>query len=140
MSRGSSRQTLVGLGGLAVVLVLIATVSMVSNRETGLRSQIVSPRRAEPGDEVAITVTASDNAGVVRRVAVDFGDGLIGHQDAVAACPPEGRGTSVSRRFDHVYATEGVYTVEATVRSGGCGAETETDVALRTITVKPLRR
>jgi hypothetical protein len=135
----SSKQAIIGLGSLAAVLVVIVIVSSMSNRLTGLRADVLSARRAEPGDEVIVTVSVRDTKGAVQSVSVDFGDRspLEERGPTGAACA---KPLSALVDFPHRYLETGTYTVVASVVTGGCGAETETDEALRTIEVKALRR
>ncbi|HVM07160.1 MAG TPA: hypothetical protein VM345_01755 [Acidimicrobiales bacterium] len=140
MSR-SSKQAIVGLGLMAAFLVGVVVLATRGNEERGLRAQVLSTRRAEPGDTVPITITAVDTFGGVKRVEVDFGDGKdpeVIERDPSADCRSDFARTE---RFDfeRTYNGEGVVNVVATVTTGGCGAEDETVEAIRTITIKPLR-
>lgn len=140
MSR-SAKQALIGLGALTLLLVGIVVVSLTGNDERGLRAQVLSTRRAEPGETVDITVNANDTFGAVKRVEVDFGDG---HDNEVVEQDPGEECRSDFARaetfdFSRTYVGEGVVTVKATVTTGGCGAQEETVEAVRTITIKPLR-
>ena len=137
MSR-STKQALIGLGAIAVVLVVIAVIAIQGNNAQGLRAQVLSTRRAEPGEKVDITVAASDSSGVVTRVEVDFGDGNSAvSRDRRLECPTE---LAYTDRFDfsHTYTERGTFTVRALVVSGECSAQVEQVEAVRTIDVKPL--
>lgn len=139
MSR-SSKQAVVGLTALALVLVAIAVISIRGSDERGLRAQVLSTRRAEPGETVAITVTAADTFGAVKRIEIDFGDGHEGEvivRDPGASCRSD---FARAETFDlsRTYTGQGVVNVRAKVTSGGCGAQDETVEAVRTIDIKPL--
>ncbi|HET9442649.1 MAG TPA: PKD domain-containing protein [Acidimicrobiales bacterium] len=139
MSR-SSRQALIGLGLLTALLVAIVTVSATLGRRDGLKVDVLSTRRAEPGEAIVITVSTRDTRGVATRVEVDFGDGSPVERRSRPGCADATVGaTSETFDFDHTYADSGVFTVTAEVVSGCTGAR-ETDEAVRTIQVKPLRR
>lgn len=140
MSR-SAKQAIVGLGTIVVVLVGIAILAAQGNDERGLRAQVLSTRRAEPGDTVPITVTANDTFGAVKRIEVDFGDGKdpeVIERDPGGDCRSD---FARAETFDleRTYTGEGVVNVVATVTSGGCGATDETVEAIRTIEIKPVR-
>lgn len=143
MSR-SSKQAIVGLSAIALVLVVIVLISSRGAADRELRADVLSTRRAEPGETVDITVSTRDRFGIVTSVEVDFGDGtpVVADKQAVTAadCRSEfARADSFD--FRHTYeGIEGPVTVRAKVVSGGCGAPTETVTAIRTIVVKPLRR
>ncbi len=138
MTRASTRQALIGLGGILVVLVGIAALSSRAGRETGLRADILSARRAEPGAEVVVTVSVRDTHGRVTDVEVDFGDGRVETIELVG----ERCGRPLTRSFDltHRFEFTGYTTVAARVSTGGCGAKTETAEPIRTIHVKRVRR
>ncbi|MGH9284340.1 MAG: hypothetical protein ACRD0M_01505, partial [Acidimicrobiales bacterium] len=59
-------QALICLGAIVTVLVAIALVSMTSGGSRGLRADILSPRRAEPGERLSYTVSVRDTAGAVQ--------------------------------------------------------------------------
>lgn len=137
MSRGS-RQTLIGLGAIAVVLIAIAVLASFGNRKQGLRADILSARRTEPGTTEPFTVSVRDTAGRVQSVEVDFGDGRTEELEV----PDAPCRTPLSTSFDleHAFDFTGFTTVTATVVTGGCGAPTERVEAIRTVEVKALRR
>lgn len=139
----SARQAIVGLGLIAIVLVAIVVVATRGASDRGLRADVLSTRRAEPGETVTVTVSTRDTFGVVTHVSVDFGDGettqAVDREVPASECRSE-FAKSASFDLDHAYADRGVFTVRATVRSAGCGAPAEEVVAVRTIEVKPLRR
>ncbi len=137
MSR-SGRQAAIGLGIIAAVLVAIAAVSNNANRTQGLRADVLSTRRAEPGDEVGIAISTRDTEGVLVELEVDFGDGTPPRGEAPAL--PCARPFTRTDDFRHTYARAGTYTVRAVVRTARCGAQPEQVEAIRTIQVKPLRR
>ncbi|HEX7169020.1 MAG TPA: hypothetical protein VF230_18725 [Acidimicrobiales bacterium] len=139
MSR-SAKQALAGLGAMLLVLVAIVLIAMRGSAENGLRADVLSTRRAEPGEKVDITISTRDDFGVVTGVRVDFGDGNLA--DPVRKEPTGCRSEFArAEEFDytHTYTGEGPFTVRATVTSGGCGAPSERVVAIRTISVKPRR-
>ena len=141
MSR-STKQALIGFGAILVVLVAVVLIAMSGARERGLRADVLSTRRAQPGEAVDITISVRDNYGAVKRVEVDFGDGRSADpvvRDPSAACRSEFADTE-SFDFSHTYTGQGVVTVRATVISGGCGAKDERVEAIRSIDIKPLRR
>lgn len=138
----SSKQALIGLGALAAFLVLVSVIATRGNNAQGLRADVLSARRTEPGSEVVITISARDTEGLVQRVEVDFADGT---PPAVRELEPDctalvADGTTQTFDFPHRFAEEGTYTVKAVVRTGGCGARPEQVEAIRTMQVKPLRR
>ncbi len=137
MTKGS-KQTLIGLSGFLAVLVVIAVMSSNANRTQGLRADVLSARRGEPGQAVVFTVSVRDTAGRVTGVNVDFGDGRVEEIDVSA----ERCGAPLSRAFDltHQFDFTGYTTVSAKVRTGGCGSKTEQVEAIRTIQVKDVRR
>ncbi|MBW3614337.1 MAG: hypothetical protein KY439_03390 [Actinobacteria bacterium] len=138
MSR-SAKQAVAGLAAIAVALVVIAALAISGNSRRGLRADILSARRAEPGAEVAITVSARDTRGVVTGVEVDFGDGTnparVERPDCAAAAVP----SAETFDFTHRYEFRGVATIRAVVTSG-CTDRRETVEAVRTIQIKPVRR
>ena len=137
----STKQAVFGLGALALVLVVIVVLAMGGATRRQLRADVLSTRRAEPGDAVLVTISTRDTFGVVTQVDVDFGDGISAEplRREVAGCASE-FAKSASFDFDHTYERDGVFTVRATVVSEGCGAPRESTTAIRTIEVKPLRR
>ena len=140
MSR-SVKQAIIGLGALTALLVGIVVLSSTGNDERGLRAQVLSTRRAEPGETVDISVNANDTFGAVKRIELDFGDGHdneILERDPGVECRSD-FARSETFDFSRTYTGQGVVTVKATITSGGCGAEEETVEAVRTITIKPLR-
>ena len=137
MTRGS-KQALIGLGGLLAVLVVIVVMSSNANRTQGLRADVLSARRGEPGQAVVFTVSVRDTKGRVTGVDVDFGDGRVEQVDV----SDEECGSPLSRAFDltHQFDFTGYTTVVAKVRTGGCGADPEEVEAIRTIQIKDVRR
>ena len=137
MSR-SSKQALIGLGAIAVVLVGIAITAAVGNRAQGLRADILSARRTEPGTSETFTISVRDTAGRVQSVEIDFGDGRVEELD-VGDLPCR---SPLSRSFDvdHAFDFTGFSSVTAEVVTGGCGASTERVEAIRTIEVRTVRR
>lgn len=141
MSR-STKQAVAGLGVMVALLAGIAFLAMRGNAERGLRADVLSTRRAEPGEAVAVRISARDTLGGVERVEVDFGDGtdpVVEEHDPEVGCGSD-FGRTETYDFDHTYVDRGVFTVRATVTSSGCDAAVEEVVAVRTIEVKPLRR
>lgn len=137
MSR-SARQAVIGLSAMAVVLVVIAAISSNANRSQGLRADVLSPRRAQPGEDIGITISVRDTAGVLSALEVDYGDGSPRYRrDHELACT---RPFTRSDDLRHTYPAAGTYTVTAVVRTGGCGTHAEQVKAVRTIQVKALRR
>jgi hypothetical protein len=134
----SSKQTIALLASFVVVLTVIVVISTRSNREVGLRVQVLSARRTEPGTTEKFSVTVLDTKGRVQRVKVDFGDGRV------EEVPLEGEkcGEPLTREFvlEHAFAFTGFSTVAATVETGGCGADPERAEAIRTVEVKKVRR
>lgn len=137
MSR-SSKQALIGLGGFLAVLVVIVVLSTNASRTTGLRADVLSARRTEPGTVETYTVSVRDTKGQVRSVQIDFGDGRVEKLDV----PPEPCRSPMSRTFDveHAFDFTGYSTVVANVVTGGCGARTESAEAIRTVQIRQLRR
>ena len=137
MSR-SAKQTLGLLTALTLVLVAIVVISSRSNRETGLRVQVLSGRRAEPAAVNPYSVSVLDTEGQVLSVRVDFGDGRVEEVNV----SDEECGEPLVREFafDHAFEFTGFTTIEAVVETGGCGAERERAEAIRTVEVKALRR
>ena len=134
----SSKQALIGLGALAVVLVGIAVTAAFGNRAQGLRADILSARRTEPGTTETFTVSVRDTAGRVQSVKVDFGDGRVEELDV----PDEPCRSPLTRSFDveHAFDFTGYSSVTAEVVTGGCGAATERVEAIRTVEVRTVRR
>lgn len=137
MSR-SSRQAIIGLGALAVVLFVIAMLAANANHNHGLRADVLSARRTEPGTVETYTVSVRDTAGKVRSVDVDFGDGPVEHLRVTNEPCQE----PMTRTFDvdHKFDFTGYSTVAATVVTGGCGAVAERVEAIRTIEVREVKR
>ena len=137
MSR-SSKQALIGLGAIAVVLITVAVIASFGNRAQGLRADILSARRTEPGTTETFTISVRDTAGLVQSVEVDFGDGRVEELDI----PEQSCRSPLSTSFDvdHAFDFTGFSSVTAEVVTGGCGAETERVEAIRTIEVKTVRR
>lgn len=137
MSR-SAKQTIGLLVALTLVLVAIVIVSSRASRETGLRVQVLSGRRAEPAAVNPYSVSVVDTMGRVLSVRVDFGDGRVEEVDV----SDEECGEPLIREFafDHAFEFTGFTTIEAVVETGGCGAKTERAEAIRTVEVKALRR
>lgn len=142
MSR-SSKQAIVGLGAIAAVLVLIVIISSRGAADRELRADVLSTRRAVPGETVDITISTRDRFGIVTFVEVDFGDGTpkaVDKQVVTAADCRSEFARADNFDFRHTYdGFVGPVTVRATVVSGGCGAPEERVTAIRTINVKPLR-
>jgi hypothetical protein len=132
------RQTAVLLGAIAVVLGIISGIAILGNTRPGARADLLSPRRAEPGELVEFRVSVRDTEGAVGAVAIDFGDGNVEHLEITAA-PECGGPTTQDFEVAHTYNRAGVFTARATVRTGGCGASSETAEAVRTVSVRPLR-
>ena len=143
MSR-SSKQAVVGLGAMALFLVVVVLISTRGAADRELRADVLSTRRVEPGETVDITVSTRDRFGIVTSVEVDFGDGTPKASDKQVVTAAECRSEFAradSFDFRHTYdGFTGPVTVRATVVSGGCGAPVERVTAIRTIDVKPLRR
>ena len=137
MSR-SSRQALVGLGAMVVVLAGIAVLAMSGNSRQGLRADVLSARRTEPGTEEPFTISVRDTHGRVQSVHVDFGDGKT--EDVPVPDRPCEKPLSADFDVKHAFDFTGFSTVVATVVTGGCGAERERVEAVRTIEVKDLRK
>ncbi|HVF31529.1 MAG TPA: hypothetical protein VM933_00720 [Acidimicrobiales bacterium] len=137
MSR-SSRQALVLLGTVLVVLVVIVLLALRSSGDMGLRVQVVSGRRTEPGSVEPYSVTVNDTKGRITAVRVDFGDGRV--EDIPV--DDEACGEPLVREFEleHAFEFQGFSTIAAVVETGGCGADTERVEAIRTIEVRDLRR
>jgi hypothetical protein len=135
---GATRQALIGLGAIAVVLVAIAVTAAFGNRAQGLRVDVLSARRTEPGTTETFSVSVRDTAGKVQSIELDFGDGRTEALDVPdAACQSP---MSASYDIDHAFDFTGFSTVVAEVVTGGCGAPTERVEAIRTIEVKTVRR
>lgn len=135
---GAARQALIGLGSLAVVLIGIAFLAASGNDAQGLRADVLSARRTEPGTTETFTVSVRDTEGQVESVEVDFGDGRVEELE-VDDAPCE---KPITRTFDvdHAFDFTGFSTVVATVVTGGCGARSERVEAIRTIEVREVRR
>lgn len=134
----NSKQTLIGLGSFLAVLVIIVLLSSNANRTRGLRADVLSARRGEPGQAIVFTISVRDTKGRVTGVEVNFGDGRVEQVDVDG----EKCGTPLSRAFDltHQFDFTGYTTVVAKVRTGGCGAKSEQVEAIRTIQIKEVRR
>jgi hypothetical protein len=140
----SSKQAIIGLGAIAAVLVTVVILSTRGAESRQLRADVLSTRRAEPGEQIDITVSTRDRFGRVTAVDVDFGDGSraqpVRKVVPATACRTE-FAASEDFPFSHTYTGfQGAVTVRATVVTGGCGAQSEQVTAIRTIEVKPLRR
>lgn len=137
MSR-SNKQTVALLASFVAILSVIVVLSSRSNAENGLRVQVLSGRRAEPGAVEPYSVTVNDTKGKVLAVRVDFGDGRVEEVDVA----DEECGEPLVREFefDHVFEFTGGTTIAAQVETGGCGTKTERAEAIRTVEVKKLRR
>ena len=137
MSR-SSKQALIGLGALAVVLVAIVVLAASGNDSQGLRADVLSARRTEPGTTETFTISVRDTKGRVESVHVDFGDNRT--EDLPVGERPCVEPMTAEFHVDHAFDFTGFSTVIATVVTGGCGADRERVEAVRTIEVKDLRR
>jgi len=134
-------QSVLGLAALTVILVGIVVISSTGAQSRTLRADVLSTRRAEPGEPVAVTISTRDTLGSVSGLTVDFGDGHSVDRGSDEPPTCESAGARVGTfDFEHTYSSEGVFTVRARVRSEGCGAPPEERTAVRTIVVKPLRR
>lgn len=140
--RRLTRHALVELGlfaGMVVLLAAMAAVAAEGATRRGLRVDVLTARRAEPGEVLPITVSARDDGGVPSRVTVDLGDGhrevITPAATACASSEPQTR----SFDLEHAFENSGVYTVRARVTSEGCGRG-ESKTAIWTVTVKPQRR
>jgi hypothetical protein len=134
----SAKQTIGLLTALALVLIAIVVISSRSSRETGLRVQVLSGRRTEPGAVDPYSVSVVDTKGKVLSLRLDFGDGRVEEVDVSG----EECGDPLVREFafDHAFDFTGFTTIEAVVETGGCGAKRERAEAIRTVEVKALRR
>lgn len=143
MSR-NSKQAIIGLGAIAAVLVIIVLISSRGAADRELRADVLSTRRAEPGETVDITISTRDRFGVVTLVEVDFGDDTpkaVNKRPVTASDCRSEFARADNFDFRHTYdGFIGPVTVRAVVVSGGCGAPEERVTAIRTIDVKPLRR
>ena len=137
VSRGA-KQTIVGMGGFVVVLLVIVVLSSNANRTQGLRADVLSARRGEPNQNVDVTVSVRDTKGRVTNVEVDFGDGRV----ETVELADERCGEPLNRSFDltHQFDFTGYTTIVAKVSTGGCGASPEQVEAIRTIQIKTVRR
>ena len=135
---GGARQTLIGLGAITLVLVAIAFLAASGNRAQGLRADVLSARRTEPGTTETFTVSVRDTAGRVQSVHVDFGDGRA--EDLPIEDEPCAEPLTRDFDIDHSFDFTGFSTVIAKVVTGGCGADPETVEAVRTIEVRAVRR
>ena len=137
MSR-SSKQAIGLLGALALGLVGIVVLASRASNDVGLRVQVVSGRRAEPGATEPYSVTVNDTKGRITAVRVDFGDGRV--EDVPVEDEACGEPLVREFEFEHAFEFQGFTTIEATVETGGCGADPERVAAIRTVEVKELRR
>jgi hypothetical protein len=120
------------------VLVGIAVTAAMGNRAQGLRVDVLSARRTEPGTTETFTISVRDTAGKVQSIELDFGDGRTEELD-VGDAPCKSPMTA-DFDVDHAFDFTGFSTVVAEVVTGGCGASTERVEAIRTIEVKTVRR
>lgn len=136
--RSGTRQALVGLGALAVILFGIAALASTANTGKGLRVQVLSARRTEPATREPFTVSVNDTRGAVTSVRIDFGDGRV---EQLRVDPQPCRQPLV-RQFtvEHSFDFTGFSTVSATVETDGCGAGPESVEAIRTVEVREVRR
>ena len=134
----SSKQALIGLGGLAAILVVIVVLAASGNKAQGLRADVLSARRTEPGQTETFTVSIRDTAGRVQSVHLDFGDGRAEDRPV----PDRPCAEPLTQTFDteHAFDFTGFSTVTAKVTTGGCGAETESVESIRTVEVRAVRR
>ncbi len=134
----STRQALIGLGGIALFLTAIVVLASRANVVTGLRADVLSTRRTEPGAVEKFTVSVRDTKGRVTKLRVDFGDGRVEDVDI----PDEPCRSPLVREFtiEHAFDFTGFSTVAAQVTTGGCGGGTEEVEAIRTIEVRAVRR
>ncbi len=143
----TSRQALLLLGGITLVLAAIVGIAIFGNTRPGARADILGPRRAEPGEVVEYRVSVRDTDGILRRIEFDFGDGTnTVHEaepgteaDVEAAAELCDGPNAEDVVLPHTYERRGVFTARATVTTGGCGAPTEVVEAVRTVSVRPLR-
>jgi len=134
----SSKQAIGLLGALLAVLIGIVVISSQASNDVGLRVQVVSGRRAEPGATEPYSVTINDTRGRVTSVRIDFGDGRV--EDVPVDDEECGEPLVREYEFEHAFEFQGFTTIEAVVETGGCGADPERVEAIRTIEVKELRR
>jgi hypothetical protein len=134
----SSKQTIVLLASFVAVLATIVVISSRSNHDIGLRVQVLSARRTEPGATEKFTVSIRDTKGKVTRVRVDFDDGRVEDVPLTG----ESCGTPLVREYtlEHAFEFTGYSTVSATVETSGCGADPERVEAIRTVEVRKVRR
>lgn len=137
-----TRRAVVELGlfaGIVALLVAIAALAVDGAARRSLRVDVLTARRAEPGETLPVTVSARDARGIPSRVEVDLGDG---HRRVInRPTRPCSASQADTELFDleHAFEKSGIYTVRATVTSTGCGPPERT-TGIWTITVKPLRR
>lgn len=101
-----------------------------------------NPEGAPPRG-VWMSIGASDSDGIVRRVMVDWGDGsppaVIQIAEGERDCgdePTAYPSSGDTHSLEHIYATPGTYTVNATIVSTGCDGENEqTAIAAGTASV-----
>ena len=134
----SSKQALIGLGGLAALLVGIAVLAANGNEAQGLRADVLSARRTEPNQTEPFTISVRDTAGRVESVHVDFGDGR--EEDVPIGDQSCAKPLTATFDLEHAFDFTGFSTVVAKVVTGGCGAERESVEAVRTIEVRTVRR
>ena len=131
------RVALVLFGLMVVVLAAISVIAARSNASHGLRGDVLSPRRAEPGDTVDIVISARDSKGKVTKVEIDFGDGSR-LEDVTRSCAGANDApTTAEFPFRHTYPDEGVFTIRAKIFSG-CTDATEQVEPERTLEVKKI--
>jgi hypothetical protein len=135
----SNKQTLVGMACFLLVMAGIAVIAARANAANGLRVDVLSARRAEPGQPIDVTVSIRDTKGTIRSIRVDYGDGSV-DAPKVFSHPSCAGPLSQPMEFTHAFEFIGVSTIAARVTTGGCGAKSETVDAIRTIEIRPLRR
>src|SRR3954452_2994052 len=119
--KSSSKQALIGLGAIAIVLVGIAVLAAHGNGVVGLRVDILSARRTEPGTTETFTISVRDTQGRVQSVHVDFGDGQA--TDLPVEQQPCVKPLATKFDVDHAFGFTGFSSVTARVATGGCGAK-----------------
>ncbi|MCD6523226.1 MAG: PKD domain-containing protein, partial [Candidatus Diapherotrites archaeon] len=116
-SDNSDYKTLSGFGSITT-LATHDTINDV-NDAPEITNIDISPNPVDEGNQVTITVMASDPDGTIVQYDVDFGDGT--------------QETQTSNVFTHTYATAGTYTITATVTDNGDmsgnNVKTDTDTA-----------
>jgi hypothetical protein len=136
--KASSRQALIGLGALAVVLGVIAFLAANASNDVGLRVQVLSARRTEPGTREPFTITVNDTKGAVKSVRVDFGDGRV--EDLPVEEQPCTEPLIRQFTVEHAFDFTGFSTVSAKVETDGCGDGPEKVEAIRTVEIREVRR